>query len=362
MKTTLRASVELSAISVFAEVAVWEKRLELQRLCRLGQASGKIDASVVASALPGLSNSAHRNVLKTIEHMQLIDSMGTMTSFGLKCSQTGEAPAWELGVFTFLVARHGCFGAWPLAFVREKPDGQDRDFNSLDVVPDWFSPMPQHMWTSAFEDKQVFTLSRFPTRNGQNAVCRVKQMPEAVLVWEIDLITGKNLRHVEGSVLGADDKPRSFRSMALAVPDDEVRGYFGTWEPQWNKAVGRVLRRYDGHADKDGRDDFLRTLRYPRVTAGQRGTYENVRVDEVPVGPSGSPEAAEWATALAIARIKVADAIVTPKSWSHTWDTILEAKPLQAGAGPAPEVSTLLDRSPPRLRWLLTAGTDLGME
>lgn len=367
MKTTLRALVELFAVSVFAEVAVWEKRLELQRLCRLGEASGKIDADIVASALPGLSNAACRNVLRTIEHMQLIDSKSSMTDFGRRCGKTGEAPAWELGVFTFLVAKQVCFGAWPLAFIREKPDGQDRDFNNLDDVPDWFSPTPLRTWTSAFddEDKQEFTLSRFPTKPGQNAVCRLDQLPHAKLVWDIDLMNGKNLLHVEGSISGSDGKPRSFRSMDLAVPADEVLSYFSTWERRWDKACTRVLLQYDGQADKNGRDEFLRTLLYSKVTAGQRGTYEKVSVEDVPVGPAGPAEATEWAMALALARIKAVDAYVAPKDWTTNWDAVLSGTPLQSGAGAAPDVLALLDRQHPlplRLRWLLAAGTDLGME
>lgn len=365
MKTTLRASVDLFAMSVFAEVAVWEKRLELQRLFRLGETSGKIEADLVAKALPGLSNAACRNLLRTVEHMRLIDANGSITALGQKCIKTGEAPAWELGVFTFLVAKHACFGAWPLAFIREIPDRQDRDFNNLENVPSWFSPTLAETWTSAFEDKQHFTISHFPTKPGQNAVCRFESLPAAQLSWDIDLMKGKNLLHVEGSVSGSDGKPRSFRSMDLTVSEDETRGYFGTWEPRWNKAAGRVLLRYDRQADKDGRDDFLRVLRYPKVTAGQRGTYENVSVEDVPVGPSGPTEAAEWATALALARAKAADAYVAPKSWAQNWDTMLAGTPLQSGAGAAPSVSTLLDQQPPlpsRLRWLLAAGTDLGME
>ncbi len=364
MKTTLRAPVDLFEIYAFAEVAVWQKRLELQRLLRAGEAVGKINENIVGSALPGLSKSACRNLLNSIEHLQLIDAHGTITDFGRRCSNTGEAPSWELGVFRFLVAKHVCFGAWPLAFIREKPDGHDRDFN-LDVVPDWFAPTPQRTWTSAFEDKQSFTLSRFPTKPGQNAVCRMDRLPAAELVWQIDLTTGKNLLHVEGSVPGSEGKSESFRSMDLAVGEDETRGYFGTWEPRWNNAAGRVLLRYDGHADKDGRDDFRRVLRYPKVTAGQRGTYENISVEDIPVGPSGPTEATEWATALAIARIKAADAYVAPKSWTANWNAWIAGTPLQASAGAAPDVSTLLDRQPPlpsRLRWLFAAGTDLGME
>ncbi len=360
MKTTLRAPAELFGISVFAEVAVWEKRLELQRLIRAGEAAGKVDAAIVAAALPGLSNSACRNVLNTIEHMRLIDAHGSITTFGQRCSKTGEAPAWELGVYNFLVAKHVCFGAWPIAFRREKPDNQDRDVADLEV-PAWFSQTLQRTWTSSFEDKQSFTLAGFPKQPGQNAYCRMERMPPAELLWDIDLITGKNLLHLEGSVPGSG----VFRSMDLAVSEDEARGYFGTWEPRYAKAAGRVLLAYDGAADKDGRDDFLRTILYPQVTAGLRGTFDSVKVEAIPVGPSGTAEAKVWATSLALARVKAADTYVAPKSWTKDWDATSAGTPLQPGAGTCPEVSMLLEQQrslSPRLRWLLAAGTDLALE
>ncbi len=364
MKTTLRAPAELFAMSVFAEVAVWEKRLELQRLVRLGEAHGKVDVPLVAAALPGLTDSACRNVLRTIEHMRLIDANGSITAFGKRCSTTGEAPAWELGVFNFLVAKHICFGAWPIAFRREKPDGQDRDFASLEEVPAWFSPTPQQSWTSGFEDKQRFTLSRFHTEPGQNAYCRLNPLPPAELLWEIDLITGKNLLHLEGDIQ-VEKKSVSFKTHELTVPEDEARAYFGTWERRWSPAAGRVLLTYDGAANKDGRDDFQRTLPYSKVMAGPRGTFDSVKVEEIPVGPSGAAEATEWAMELALARIRVADAYVARKSWAKEWDGVVAGTPLENGAGAAPEVSMVLDRRPPlitpRLRWLLAAGTDLAM-
>ena len=364
MKTVLKAPAELFAISAFAEVAVWEKRPELQRLFLAGAAGGRVDASVVAAALPGLSDSACRNLLRTVEHLKLIEANGAITPFGKKCGETGEATAWELGVFTFLVAKHPCFTSWPIAFRREKPDGQDRDFDSLGEVPDWFAPNPKRIWTSGFEDKARFTISSFPAHAGQSSWCRVEAKPPATLVWEIDLDTGKNLLHVEGEVSG-EHGPVAFRTADQAVPAAEVAPLFASWEPRWNATAKRVLLPYDGSANKDGRDTFIRTLTYRKVKAGVRGTFDPVKVDEIPVGPSGAAEAREWATALALARVGAADTYVAPKTWASQWQTIVAATPLQAEAGGAPDVAILLDQQTtlsPRLRWLLAAGADLAME
>lgn len=364
MKTVLKAPAELFAISTFAEVAVWEKRPELQRLFQSGAAGGKVDAAVVAAALPGLSDSACRNLLRTIEHLKLIEANGAITAFGKKCGETGEATAWELGVFTFLVAKHPCFTSWPIAFRREKPDGQDRDFDSLAEVPAWFAANPKRIWTSGFEDKARFTISSFPALAGQSAWCRVVSQDDARLVWELDLDTGKNALHVEGEAMGGEGAI-PFRTADQTVPVTEVVPLFASWESRWNPTARRVLLPYDGSANKDGRDSFIRTLTYRKVKAGLRGTFDPARVEGIPVGPAGAAEAREWATALALARVAAADSYVAPGRWAAGWDATVAGTPLAAEAGSAPDVSTLLDQQttiPSRLRWLLAAGADLAME
>lgn len=362
MKTQLRAPAELFDISVLAEVAVWEPRPELQRLLQSGQAGGKVQAANVDAALPGLTRRACQNVLKTIEHMQLITADGSITALGEYCRASGEAPSWELGVFTFLVAQHPCCGAWPIAFRREKPDGYDSDVAGLQALPTWFIPAPMEIWTSGFEGGTRFTIARFPTLSGQ-ARCRTRGRDPATLLWRMDLGTGENRLHLEGDI-HVDGESIPFKTHEVTVPKDEVREYFSSWEPRWNQAAGRVLCAYDGAA-KDGRDDFVRSITYPRITADRRGTFDAVRVEDVPVGPSGPAEARAWATALALARVSVADSYAAPTTWAKEWNEFVAGTPLRAGAGAAPEVCLLLDSQralSPRLRWLLATGTDLAME
>lgn len=361
MKTVLRAPAELTAVSIFAELAVWEKRPELQRLCKGAESGGKMDEALVARALPGLSAAACRNLLRTVEYLRLIETGGVLSAFGKRCASTGDAPAWELGVFTFLVARHPCFGAWPVAFRRERPDGQDRDFASLEEVPIWFLPTPNRLWVSGFEDKAKFTISAFPSMPGQGSVVRARELSPATLVWEIDLSTGKNQLHVEGVVENAG----ALRTTDMTVPDQEVAALFGQWEPRWNAAAGRMLTPYDGAAGKDGRDNFVRTISYKKVKAGARGTFESAKVDGVPVGPSSPQEARDWALALTLSRAESGDAFVAPIAWKREWEAVVAGSPLQAGAGAAPEPLAVLDQSStlsPRLRWLLASPSDLSLE
>lgn len=364
MKTVLRAPVELFEISAFAEVAVWENRPELQRLFRSGEAGGKVDAAVVAAALPGLSDAACRNLLRTIEHLKLIEGNGVITAFGRRCGELGDVPAWELGVFTFLVAKHACFGARPVAFRRGKVDGQDRDFSTLVPIPVWFSANGRQIWTSGFEDKQQFTIARFPTSADKVAYCREEALSPARLVWEMDLATGKNQVHVEGEVVG-NEGAIPFRTADTSVPEPEVASLFASWETRWSAAASRVLIPYDGAADLDGHDTFVRSLTYRGVQAGAHGKFDTATVDGVPVGPRSAAEARVWATALALARTDSAGNYVSPDAWTRDWTAAIAGTPLEATAGTSPDVSTLLEQQTtlsPRLRWLLAAGTDLTME
>jgi hypothetical protein len=122
---------------------------------------------------------------------------------------------------------------------------------------------------------------------------------------------------------------------------------------------------YDGAAPA-GRDSFLRTFSYPQVKAGELGTFRDVVVDGVPVGPSGAAEARSWALALALARIAEADAYCSKDAWATTWDAVVRGTPLdpEAGEPPAPvEVSARAGTPlPARTRWLLCAPSDLAVE
>lgn len=361
MKATLRSPVELTEVSVLAEVAIWEPRPELQRLVREGEKQGQVGQEVVDAALPGLSPSAARNLLRTLEYLRLTDGKGAITPFGKRCAATGEAPAWELGVFTFLVARHPSFQVWPIGIRREQSDRQDRDFANLDQVPTWFTPNPNRLWISAFDDKTKFTISAFPAPAGQSPAVRMRELAPVTLVWSADLSSGKNQLHVEGTV----ENSGPFRTTDQKIAETEVAAFYSQWESRWNSADGRLLMAFDGKISAGGADDFVRTLKYKRVKTEKRGLFDSVSVDGVPVGPESGEQARVWASAMASARLTADDAYRTSTAWRSAWDQMVLGTPLEGQAGPAPQPLDFVKQSPPmppRTRWLLAAPTDLSME
>jgi hypothetical protein len=364
MKAALHAKVELWEVSTFAELAVWDRRPELQRVLAAVPERGVLTSREIDQALPGLSTTACRNVLKHLTYLRLTDDRGGLTPLGRRCVVTGDAPTWELGAFAFLVALHPLFERLVLGFRRLDVDARDLDFNSLEPMPGWFEADPARTWASAFAGDPAFTLFSFTSQRGLDPRCRLAELDPARLAWVIDLGTGENGWNLEGEVGGKNDRT-TFRTRPESIATEKVRGMFATWDDRWDAKVARLAMPYDGGA-AGGRDTFERTLRYPKVIAGEGGTFVDVEVEGVPVGPNSTAEAQRWALDLVLARVEAAGTFCTTEEWRSHWTAAIGGTPLEARASqcPDPDASTRPDGRPlrPRTRWLLSAARDLAVE
>jgi hypothetical protein len=364
MKAALHADVELWEVSAFAELAVWDRRPELQRVLAAVPERGVLTSREIDQALPGLSATASRNVLKHLAYLRLTDDQGALTALGRRCVATGEAPSWELGAYAFLIALNPLFQRQMLGFRRLASDARDLDFNGLQPVPAWFEADPARTWASAFLGDPAFTLFRLTAPQGVGARCRLAELDPARLAWAIDLGTGENSWHVEG-VVGGNDQRTTFRTRPESVAVEKVRGMFATWDDRWDAKAARLAMPYDGGA-AGGHDTFERTLRYPKVTAGEAGTFLDVQVQGVPVGPNSAAEAQRWALDLVLARAEAAGTFCTLEEWRSNWTAAIGGTPLEARASqcPDPDAATRPDGRPlrPRTRWLLSAARDLAVE
>lgn len=364
MKAKLHTEADLWQIAAFAEVAVWERRPELQRLCASVPDRGTLGPDQIDTILPGLSEAGRRNLLRHLSYLRLLDERGALTALGRRCAAMGEAPAWELGGYYFLVSAHPLFRCHVIGFRRAPGDGRDWDFKGLEGVPDWFRPEPSRVWTSAFDGALKFTLNALPAAGGADPRSRGEKLQPARLVWSVDLNSGQNDWHVEGKV-AEEGGPVSFRSQPESVPAQKLVGLFAAWDNRWNQKSRRVLMAYDD-GSAGGRETFVRTFRYPNGRVGEFGTFTDIVVEGVPVGPSGAAEARQWAVSLAVARVAAASAYCSKDAWTKYWAEVVEGTPLDpdAGKAPAPDEATgpggILP--PQRTRWLLTAPSDLSME
>ena len=197
MKATLEAEVEIWNIAVFAELAVWEQRPDLQLLCMLARDRGGLDEGAIDSVLPGLSERARTNLVRHLGYVQLTDRYGSLTALGRHCASSGEAPAWEQGAYHLLVARHPLFDSYILDFKRASGDAYDRDFD-LDELPRWLSPDRDRVFTSAIGGTRRFSLGAFPAARGHDPACRGWELEPGKLSWEIDLQNGANQWTISG--------------------------------------------------------------------------------------------------------------------------------------------------------------------
>lgn len=362
MKATLEGPVELWRFEVFADIAVWEPRPDLQALCMAAQDSGALNDVTIDAVVPGLSSRAQQNLLRYVRYLQLIDRTGALTDVGRRCASKGDAPSWEQGAYSLLVAAHPLFGSQVLAFKRTPTDGYDRDFNNLVPIPNWLKADRQRVFTSVFDETSQFSIGAFSSAARQDPVCRSWELPPGRLRWEIDLVTGENKWIVVGAVPTAKNT-QHFSCPPGSAPPSELLGLFNAWEPRWDPRLGRVLIPYDGQVEAGGHESFLRTRKYPRVHVGRFGSFDDVEVQDVPVGPATDNDARTWATAIVIARREAADSYVAPAQWRMEWAEVIEGTPLAGRAGAAPDVARLesVDGKPVslRTRWLLTAGADM---
>ena len=364
MKASLKTEVEIRDIAVFAELAVWEKRPDLQSLCATAQDQGALNEDAVDTLLPGLSSRARKNLLRHLGYIQLVGRNGALTALGHRCASSGEAPAWEQGVYRLLVASHPLFDSHVLDFRRASGDWHDHDFNNREPLPSWFSVKSDRVFTSIFQSKR-FNISRFPATQGQNPVCRLEEMPTGELQWDIDLASGDNEWTIEGQVSGEWDRRGKFQSAPESVEPGELINIFADWEPQWDVRMGRLAMAYDGKIGQGGRESFQRPRRYKNKQVRKFGSFDEVVVQNVPVGPATKDDARTWAAAILVAQAESEDKYIVPDTYQSDWSNIIKGTPLEEWAGDAPDPVALSEVNgrplADRTRWLLAAGTDLEM-
>lgn len=366
MKASLNAKVDIWDITVFAELAVWNERPDLQVLCVTARDQGTLNAKAIDTVLPGLSRRARENLLRHLHYIQLVDRNGALTAFGRHCALSGEAPAWEQGVYRLLAVSHPLFDSHVLDFIRAPGDLRDRDFDNLELLPLWFSPKSDRIFTSISDQSKRFSVVAFPTVQGQNPVCRSREVTSGKLLWDIDLTAGDNKWTIEGQVSGDWYRRGKFQSTPESVEPNKLVDIFADWEPQWNGEMGRLPIVYDGKIGQDGRESFLRSRNYKHKQVRNFGSFDKIVVRDVPVSPATKHDARTWATAMLVAQAEAEDIYMVLDTYQSEWSNIIEDTPLAEWAGDAPDPVALSEVNgrllAARTRWLLAAGTDLEME
>ena len=177
-------------------------------------------------------------------------------------------------------------------------------YSNLTELPSWLKPILERVYVSAIDPRAAFSVAKFPSSRGTNARGRVEKLEAARVTWEIDLTTGLNTWRVEGTV---ENPNRSFRSSPRSVVPSNLANIYSQWEQRWTRPLGSSLWSLTAASKPAVGEEFRRRFNYRSVQLPLFGSFSDVVVDGVPVGPASNADAREWATAIAVGRIEAAE-------------------------------------------------------
>ncbi|MBK9263306.1 MAG: hypothetical protein IPM54_26320 [Polyangiaceae bacterium] len=304
MKAVLCCEISVSRIAVFAEMARLERRPELGLLCKAARAQGqRISVAMVQSVLPGLPDAGANNVIGWCRTLGLCDEHGGITALGEDVAESNEAPVPEQGVYRLWLVEHPLIGRRVLA-VDPLASRNDQRFDNIQQLP--VEPERGKVFRSVVKSNERFIVRDLPTNHGQPG-CFVEQTHATCrLRWTLDFDAERDHWQLEGSIEVAQGNGKyAMRPMQHEPEKDglelwklaEIWGRgplreFGVW----NADERRLAVPFQGLAEREI-ETFRKTLTLRRVEVLGKGMYDNVPLEDVPIGPFSTTDAQQWAMA-----------------------------------------------------------------
>jgi hypothetical protein len=304
MRAVLISHIPVARIAVFAELAWLQRRPELGLLCRAAREHGnRLSVAGVQSALPGLSDAGAVNVLAWCRVLALCDEQGGLTTLGADVAERDEAPVPEQGVYGLWLAEHPVIGQRVLS-VERLASNRDPRFESITALP--IQPELGTVFRSVVDPKERFQVRSLPSNHGQVGCVLGASQANCRLRWMIDFDAGRDQWQLDGMV----EKPMGGGKHAMVPmqhePESErldlwslIKGWstgslrqFGRWLVDEK----RLAVSFDELSGAE-QDTFLKSLRLRRVEVPGKGSYDDVLLEDVPVGPASADDAQKWATA-----------------------------------------------------------------
>lgn len=302
MKVTLTRQIQVHRFAVFAEMAWMERRPELGLICRQALATGRrLSNETIAQVLPGLSPHGTANVITWCKTLDICDEQGALKKVGEDVAKSDEAPVPEQGVYGLWVARHDLFGTRILAVERLSSRREPRfdDIRDLPMIPD-----QGQVFRSVLESRERFVLRKFPSNHGSLVCSPLETKAVCQLQWTIDFSAGRNQWRLEGALDGPLNagksamRPMKHDGEVMEIDVWDLARRWGARELQsfgaWNAEERRLAVPLLG-LGVDEMDTFRKTISIPHVEVSGKGTYENVTIENIPIGPGNSKEAQTWA-------------------------------------------------------------------
>lgn len=370
MKVHLEAPIAVERIAVFAELAWLERRPELGLLCRAARdAGGHLTPEIVQAALPGLAAAGARNVIAWCRTLGLIDGGDTLTQLGEEVARSDEAPVPEQGVYDLWLAQHPLLGRRVLAVARVSASGR---LGPEGPAPLPFEPEQLVIFRSVIDPSERFVLGGFPTNHGDTRCVRGATAARCRLRWRLDLDAGRDEWWLEGTIEEAVAPPRERMAPVQHEPEAagiDLWGLVDAWgagplraHGRWQPAERRLAVQLDGLTAEE-QDGFQQTLRLERAEVPGKGSYEGVRLEDVPIGPASAQGAQRWARARLDRRLAAKPVYRSRAAVRELFGELVRGTPLERFAPELPAHDELaqaaLSEHGPALYWSLVAPVDL---
>lgn len=305
MKTVLSCELPVIRYTVFAEMAWMQRRPELGLLCQTVKSKGRrFSPATIQAALPGLSDAGAQNVLSWCKMLGLADSGGALTRLGEDVAQSDEAPIPEQGVYGLWIVEHPLVGRRVLAAERLMPR-KDQRFESIQPIP--VEPDRGKSFRSVVNKNERFVVRDLPTNHGQLGCVVGNTQGVCRLEWTVDFDAESNHWRFDGMLdvteSNGNKSSNSLKPMAHEpeMDDLDVWKLVEFWGKgsllefgRWNADERRLAVPYSGLSAAE-MDQFGKTFNLSRVDVPGRGSYRDVKLEHVPIGPGTREDAQRWA-------------------------------------------------------------------
>lgn len=368
MRAVLSSEIPVRRIAVFAEMAWMERKPELGLLCRAAREQGnRISPAMVQSALPGLSDAGANNVLAWCRTLGVCDARGALTALGEDVAERDEAPVPEQGVYGLWLAEHPVIGRRVLA-VERLTSHRDQRFESIAAVP--IEPDRGKVFRSVVNPTERFQVRDLPTNNGQvgcligdtQAACRLR--------WTLDFDAPRDQWQLDGMIEAPQGNGKhGLRPMQHEPESDglDLWALVGTWASgplssfgRWQASERRLAVSFRD-LENGELDTFRKTLALRHVEIPGKGSYDNVSLEDVPVGPTSTDDAQKWAMSRFDRHLATKPAYRSRSEVREVFAELTEGTPLERFAPTLPSHDGLLAQAAkdPARFWALAAPVDL---
>ena len=368
MRCVLTTEIPVSRVAVFAEMAWMERRPELGLLCRAAQVHGnRITTAVVQSALPSLPDAGANNVIAWCKTLGLCDGRGGLTALGEVVAEADEAPVPEQGVYGLWLAEHPVLGRRVLA-VERLASTRDQRFESVEPLA--MKPDRGKVFRSVLDGKQRFMVRDLPTNHGQPGAIIGDTRAKCRLRWTLDFDQARDQWQLDGTIEAPQGNGKhDMRAMQHEPESDglDLWNLAATWATgplsafgRWQAGERRLAVAFDRLTEGE-LDTFRKTLTLRHVEIPGKGLYEDVTLEDVPVGPASAPDAQRWAMARFDRHLSATPGYRSRAEVREQFAQLTEDTPLEAFSPTLPSHDDLLSQASkdPERFWSLAAPVDL---